>query len=121
MKKILIIDDSAINIRTVDKFLEDSGYELLKASSGEEGISILLDKPVDLIFLDIEMPLLDGYDVSSLIKSNEDYQHIPLVIVSSRDSLSDRFKGLTYGADDYISKPYKKDELLKTIQKFLEN
>lgn len=121
MKKILIIDDSNTNVKTVEMFLKDTGYELLKASNGEEGISIILDNEIDLIFLDIEMPLLDGYDVSSLIKSNDDYKDIPLVMVSSRDSLFDKYKGLTYGANDYISKPYKKEKLLEMISKYLEN
>lgn len=119
MKKILIIDDSSLNIKTVEHFLEGTEYELLKATSGEEGISILLDQRVDLVFLDIEMPLLDGYDVCSLIKEHEDYKNIPLIMVSSRDTIFDKFKGLTYGANDYISKPYKKDEILRTINKFL--
>lgn len=119
MKKILMIDDSAINIKTVERFMKDTPYELLKASSGEEGLSVLADNQIDLIFLDIEMPLLSGYDVASLIKNNEEFADIPLVMVSSRDTLADKFKGLLYGANDYLSKPYKKDAILNMIEKYI--
>lgn len=118
-KTILVVDDSETNISAAKKFLSDLDCSVLSAKSGEEGISLLIDKEVDLILLDIEMPSLQGYEVSMLIKGNEKYKKIPLVMCSSRDTVLDQYKGRMYGADDYLCKPYTKAALKDIVQKFL--
>lgn len=119
IKRILIIDDSPINIKVATKFLEDApNLEILSASNGAEGISIFLDKDIDLIFLDINMDGLSGYETCLLIKSNT-AKSVPVIMVSSNDGVFDALKGKQYLADDYITKPYTKEALLEMFKKHL--
>lgn len=119
IKRILIIDDSSINIKAATKFLEDApNLEILSASNGAEGISIFLDKDIDLIFLDINMDGLSGYETCLLIKSNT-AKSVPVIMVSSNDGVFDALKGKQYLADDYITKPYTKEALLEMFKKHL--
>lgn len=119
IKRILIIDDSPINIKAATKFLEDApNLEILSASNGAEGISIFLDKDIDLIFLDINMDGLSGYETCLLIKSNP-VKSVPVIMVSSNDGVFDALKGKQYLADDYITKPYTKEALLDMFKKHL--
>lgn len=121
MKNILIIDDSPVNFKAVKKFLEGEDVELYEAKNALEGISMLLDFNIDLIFLDIEMPDIDGYHACSIIKNNNNYQNVPIIMVSSKTGVFDKQKGFSVGANDYITKPYKKEMLLEVIKRYLPN
>ncbi|NKB64207.1 MAG: response regulator [Gammaproteobacteria bacterium] len=119
MKKILVVDDSQTILHEARDALERVGYEVFTASNGFEAITQITDHHPDLVFLDIVMPKLDGYKTCSLVKNNETYKDIPVVMVSSMTGLFDRVKGRLVGAEDHINKAFVKQELLDAAQKYL--
>ena len=114
--RILIVDDSATIRRSAETMLANEGCEVITAENGFEALSKITRHHPDLIFVDIMMPRLDGYQTCALIKNNADFQSTPVIMLSSKDGLFDRAKGRIVGSDQYLTKPFSKDELLSAIR-----
>jgi len=117
-KKIMVIDDSNTIRRSAEIFLESSGCEVILATDGFDAMSKIIDNQPDIIFVDIVMPRLDGYQTCMLIKKNLHFQSTPVVMLSSKSGLFDKARGKMAGSDEYLTKPFTKEELLSVIQKF---
>ena len=117
-KKILIVDDSK-SIRSILKKALIQDYQVKEADSGEKAIELLPDYNPDLVLLDIEMPGMNGYEVCKKIRSDDSFGFIKIIILSSLTKLNERLKGYNIGADDYLGKPFKEEELLAKVQVFL--
>jgi diguanylate cyclase (GGDEF)-like protein len=118
-KKILLIDDSDFFANYIKRILEEAGYIMLHSSSGEEGLSMVrLEKP-DLVLLDIVMPDIDGFQVCRILREAESNNLMPIIMLTSQDNQEDKLIGLELGADDYITKPFDKRELLSRIRNTL--
>ncbi len=115
--KIMVIDDSKTIRRTAENLLSKAGYEVITASDGFEALSLVADHHPDLIFVDIMMPRLDGYQTCALIKGNAAYADTPVIMLSSKDGLFDRAKGRLAGSDQYLTKPFTREELLEAIRR----
>ncbi len=115
--KVLIIDDSKTIRRTAESLLVKEGFQVITATDGFEALSMIVDKRPDVIFVDIMMPRLDGYQTCALIKRNEVFRDIPVIMLSSKDGLFDRAKGRVVGSEQYLTKPFTKDELVSAIHK----
>ncbi len=115
--KVMVIDDSKTIRRTAETLLKKAGCEVLTATDGFEALSVIADHHPDLIFVDIMMPRLDGYQTCALIKRNQTFRHIPVIMLSSKDGLFDRARGRIVGSEQYLTKPFTKDELLDAIRR----
>jgi len=113
--KILVIDDSKTIRRTAETLLSKEGCQVFTAIDGFDALSKIADHQPDLIFVDIMMPRLDGYETCSLIKHNKTYKETPVIMLSSKDGLFDRARGRIVGSEQYLTKPFTKDELLGAI------
>ncbi|MGY0398700.1 MAG: response regulator [Ostreibacterium sp.] len=118
-KKILIVDDSETIRRTAEALLKKEGYEIKVAADGFQAFSAIVDFKPNIIFLDIMMPRLDGYQVCSVIKNNPEYNHIPVIMLSSKDNIFDKARGHVSGAEFFMSKPFSKEELVHVISQHL--
>ncbi len=114
--KVLVIDDSKTIRRTAETLLSKEGCEVLTAVDGFEALSKIADHKPDIIFVDIMMPRLDGYQTCALIKHNHTFRHTPVIMLSSKDGLFDRARGRIVGSEQYLTKPFTKDELVDAIQ-----
>ncbi|MGD2136717.1 MAG: response regulator [Gammaproteobacteria bacterium] len=112
----MVIDDSRTIRRTAESLLKNEGFDVTTATDGFEALSLIADRKPNLIFLDIMMPRLDGYQTCALIKHHREFRQTPVVMLSSKDGLFDRARGRVVGADAYITKPFSRDELLSTIE-----
>jgi len=119
--KVMVIDDSKTIRRTAETLLKKAGCEVITATDGFEALSVIADSKPDIIFVDIMMPRLDGYQTCALIKNNKDFKNTPVIMLSSKDSLFDRARGRVVGSDQYLTKPFTKDELLGAIRQFSVN
>ncbi len=115
--KVMVIDDSKTIRRTAESLLKREGCEVITAIDGFEALALIADLHPDLIFVDIMMPRLDGYQTCALIKHNQDYRNIPVIMLSSKDGLFDRARGRIVGSEQYLTKPFTKDELLGAIRR----
>lgn len=113
--KILVIDDSKTIRRTAETLLSKEGCQVFTAIDGFDALSKIADHQPDLIFVDIMMPRLDGYQTCSLIKHNKVFKEIPVIMLSSKDGLFDRARGRIVGAEQYLTKPFTRDELLGAV------
>ncbi len=113
--KILVIDDSKTIRRTAETLLAKEGCEVFTAVDGFDALSKIADHRPDIIFVDIMMPRLDGYQTCSLIKHNKTFKDTPVIMLSSKDGLFDRARGRLVGSEQYLTKPFTKDELLGAI------
>jgi len=113
--KILVIDDSKTIRRTAETLLSKEGCTVFTAVDGFDALSKIADHNPDLIFVDIMMPRLDGYQTCSLIKHNRDFKNTPVIMLSSKDGLFDRARGRIVGSEQYLTKPFTRDELLGAI------
>jgi len=113
--KILVVDDSKTIRRTAETLLTKEGCQVFTAIDGFDALSKIADHQPDLIFVDIMMPRLDGYETCSLIKHNKTYRETPVIMLSSKDGLFDRARGRIVGSEQYLTKPFTKDELLGAI------
>jgi len=120
VKTILFVDDDPNIHKLLSKIAEKFQMNLIEAFNGHEALTILKERQVDLVLLDIMMPQMDGRDVCRLIKSDEKTKNIPVVIFSAKDHQSDRLLGLELGADDYITKPFHLEVLMRKIEHLLE-
>jgi twitching motility two-component system response regulator PilG len=117
--KIMVIDDSQTIRRTAETLLVKEGYTVVTAADGFEALAKVADQEPDLIFIDIMMPRLDGYQACALIKNNARYAATPVIMLSSKDGLFDRARGRIVGSDEYLTKPFTKDELLGAVRTHL--
>ncbi len=113
--KILVVDDSKTIRRTAETLLSKEGCQVFTAIDGFDALSKIADHQPDLIFVDIMMPRLDGYETCSLIKNNKVFRETPVIMLSSKDGLFDRARGRIVGSEQYLTKPFTKDELLGAI------
>ena len=113
--KILVVDDSKTIRRTAETLLTKEGCQVFTAIDGFDALSKIADHQPDLIFVDIMMPRLDGYETCSLIKHNKMFRETPVIMLSSKDGLFDRARGRIVGSEQYLTKPFTKDELLGAI------
>ena len=116
--RIMVIDDSRTIRRTAESLLKKEGFEVITATDGFEALSLIADHRPDLIFLDIMMPRLDGYQTCALIKHHREFGQTPVIMLSSKDGLFDRARGRVVGADAYLTKPFTRDDLLGTIERY---
>jgi twitching motility two-component system response regulator PilG len=113
--KILVIDDSKTIRRTAETLLTKEGCTVYTATDGFDALSKIADHRPDVIFVDIMMPRLDGYQTCSLIKHNANFRDTPVIMLSSKDGLFDRARGRVVGSEHYLTKPFTRDELLEAI------
>ncbi|MEJ2176245.1 MAG: twitching motility response regulator PilG [bacterium] len=113
--KILVVDDSKTIRRTAETLLTKEGCQVFTAIDGFDALSKIADHQPDLIFVDIMMPRLDGYETCSLIKHNKMFKETPVIMLSSKDGLFDRARGRIVGSEQYLTKPFTKDELLSAV------
>ena len=114
--KVLVIDDSNTIRRSAELFLRQAGYEVILAEDGFDALAKISDHQPQVIFVDIMMPRLDGYQTCALIKHNKVFRSIPVIMLSSKDGLFDRARGRIVGSEHYLTKPFTKDELLNAIE-----
>ncbi|HKJ22156.1 MAG TPA: twitching motility response regulator PilG [Gammaproteobacteria bacterium] len=115
--KVMVIDDSKTIRRTAETLLAKEGCDVITANDGFEALSKIADHHPDIIFVDIMMPRLDGYQTTALIKNNKQFKATPVIMLSSKDGLFDRARGRIVGSEQYLTKPFTKDELLGAIKK----
>jgi len=114
--KVLVIDDSKTIRRTAETLLTKEGCEVFTAVDGFDALAKIADHQPDIVFVDIMMPRLDGYQTCALIKHNKVFRSIPVIMLSSKDGLFDRARGRIVGSEHYLTKPFTKDELLSAIE-----
>jgi DNA-binding response OmpR family regulator len=117
--KILIVDDEPDLVETIRFSLELEGHNVLVATNGEEGLNLARQEKPDLILLDLMLPKLDGYKVCRLLKFDERYKHIPILMLTAKTQEKDKILGKETGANEYITKPFDMDELMAKIKSYL--
>ncbi len=118
-EKILVVEDSAISRKAIKLALAEKNYEVVEAKDGFEALGKLGEERPDLVLLDLILPKMDGYAVLAAMKKDSNYKHIPVIVLTSRDTLLDKLKGRMSGTDEYLTKPFQPDELLKKVEKHL--
>jgi twitching motility two-component system response regulator PilG len=119
--KVLVIDDSNTIRRSAEIFLKQGGHEVMLAEDGFDALAKVNDFAPHLIFCDILMPRLDGYQTCAIIKRNPEFAGTPIVMLSSKDGVFDKARGRMVGSEEYLTKPFTKDQLLQTVQQFGKN
>ena len=114
----MVIDDSKTIRHTAETLLRREGYDVVTATDGFEALGMIADYRPGLVFLDVMMPRLDGYQTCALIKHHRVFRHTPVVMLSSKDGLFDRARGRVVGSDDYLTKPFTREELLRVISRY---
>jgi len=113
---VMVVDDSKTIRKTADTLLKKAGCNVITAEDGFDALSKIVDHKPDIIFVDIMMPRLDGYQACALIKNNKEFKSTPVIMLSSKDGLFDKAKGRIVGSDQYLTKPFSKEELLGAIR-----
>lgn len=116
--RVLVVDDSNTIRTSAQVFLRAAGCIVTLAETGYDALAVIEDSKPQLIFLDILMPRLDGYQTCTLLKSNPEYRDIPIVMLSSKDGLFDQARGQLAGANEYMTKPFSRDDLLKVVESY---
>ena len=119
-KKILIVDDEVDLVETVRFPLEMEGYHVLVSYNGEDALNQARKENPDLILLDLMLPKLDGYKVCRLLKFDDRYKHIPILMLTAKTQEKDKALGMETGANEYITKPFEMDDLLKKVKAYLK-
>ncbi|TNF60903.1 MAG: response regulator [Burkholderiales bacterium] len=119
--KVLVVDDSNTIRRSAEIFLKQGGHEVLLAEDGFDALAKINDYQPDLVFCDILMPRLDGYQTCAIIKRNARFASLPVVMLSSKDGVFDKARGRMVGSQEYLTKPFTKDQLLQAVQQFGAN
>ena len=119
--KTMVIDDSKTIRRTAETLLRKVGCEVITAIDGFDALAKIADQKPDIIFIDIMMPRLDGYQTCALIKNNKAFKGTPVIMLSSKDGLFDKAKGRIVGSDQYLTKPFSRDELLSAIRDHIDS
>lgn len=118
--RILCVDDDPANLQLLEAMLEPRGYKVVQAQSGKEALEKIVEQRIDLALLDVMMPEMNGFDVCRLIKEDEQYRGIPIIMITALRSKEDRIKGIEAGAEDFISKPFDRGEILARIKMLLK-
>jgi two-component system, cell cycle response regulator DivK len=118
-KRVLIVEDQEDNRAILRDLLSKSGYDLIEATNGEEGVALALSKRPDLILMDVQLPLIDGYEATRRIKSNAELRSIPVIAVTSYALSGDEAKARAAGCDAYVAKPFSPRQLLAKIREYL--
>jgi len=113
--KVMVIDDSKTIRRTAETLLKKQGCDVVTAIDGYEALSKIAEYRPDIVFIDIMMPRLDGYQTCALIKHNQSFKHTPVVMLSSKDSIFDKARGRIVGSEDYLTKPFTREDLLGAL------
>ncbi len=116
--KVLVIDDSNTIRRSAEIFLRQGGHEVVLAEDGFDALAKVNDHDPELIFCDILMPRLDGYQTCAIIKRNPRFAHVPVIMLSSKDGLFDKARGRMVGSQEYLTKPFTKEQLLRAVESF---
>ncbi len=116
--RVMVIDDSNTIRRSAEIFLKQSGCEIILAEDGFDALAKIADSHPNIIFLDIMMPRLDGYQTCALIKKNPKFSHIPVIMLSSKDGLFDKARGRMVGSSEYLTKPFTKETLLTVVRRY---
>ena len=116
--KVLVIDDSNTIRRSAEIFLRQGGHEVVLAEDGFDALAKVNDHTPQLIFCDILMPRLDGYQTCAIIKRNPRFAHVPVIMLSSKDGLFDKARGRMVGSEEYLTKPFTKEQLLRAVEQF---
>ena len=119
--KVVLIDDSNTIRRSGEIFLSQAGCQVMLAEDGFDGLSKVVDTRPDVIFVDVMMPRLDGYQTCALIKNNPEFKNTPVVMLTSKDSLFDRARGKLVGSDQYLTKPFSKKSLIDAVTTQLQH
>ena len=119
--KVLVVDDSNTIRKSAAVFLRQGGHDVVLAEDGFDALAKLNSSPPDIMFCDISMPRLDGYQTCAIIKSNQKYAQLPIVMLSSRDGIFDKARGRAVGAEHYLTKPFTKEQLLEVVKTFGRN
>jgi len=117
--RVMVIDDSNTIRRSAEIFLMQAGCQVILADNGFDALAKIADHQPDLIFVDIMMPRLDGYQTCALIKKSSKHRATPVIMLSSKDSLFDRARGRMVGSDEYLTKPFTKESLLRAVESHL--
>jgi len=117
--KVLIVDDEPNNVDFLEQALEDSGYQLITATNGQEALKKIQSEQPDLILLDLNMPVMDGFTVLAKVKEDPNLRDIPVIIISSEHESKSIVKGIKQGAEDYLTKPVNAGLLVKKVKDFL--
>lgn len=115
--RVMVIDDSKTIRRTAETLLKREGAEVVTATDGFEALAKIADQHPQIIFVDIMMPRLDGYQTCALIKNNQIFKHTPVIMLSSKDGLFDKARGRIVGSEQYLTKPFTREELIEAIRK----
>lgn len=115
--KVMVVDDSRTIRSTAETLLGKEGFKVLTAEDGFDALARIAEEPPDIVFVDIMMPRLDGYQTCTLIKSNPKYRNIPVILLSSRDGVFDRARGKLAGSEHYLGKPFSRDELVEVVRR----
>lgn len=115
--RVMVIDDSKTIRRTAETLLKREGAEVITAVDGFEALAMIADQEPQIIFVDIMMPRLDGYQTCTLIKNNPRFRNTPVIMLSSKDGLFDKARGRIVGSEQYVTKPFTREELLDAIRK----
>ena len=118
---VMVVDDSKTIRKTADTLLKKAGCQVITAEDGFDALSKIVDHKPDIIFVDIMMPRLDGYQACALIKNNKQFKATPVIMLSSKDGLFDKAKGRIVGSDQYLTKPFSKEELLGAIREHVSS
>ena len=116
--KVMVIDDSKTIRRTAENLLKKEGCDVVTAIDGFEALSKIAENKPDIIFVDIMMPRLDGYQTCALIKNNKTFKNIPVIMLSSKDSIFDRARGRIVGSNQYLTKPFTREDLIGAIKEY---
>jgi twitching motility two-component system response regulator PilG len=116
--RVLVIDDSNTIRRSAEIFLRQAGHEVILADDGFDALAKVNDHQPQLIFCDILMPRLDGYQTCAIIKRNPRFAQVPVIMLSSKDGVFDKARGRMVGSDDYLTKPFTKEQLLRVVTQF---
>ena len=117
--RVMVIDDSKTIRRTAETLLKKEGCEVVTATDGFEALSKIADHQPQIVFVDIMMPRLDGYQTCALIKNNQMFRQTPVIMLSSKDGLFDKARGRIVGSEQYLTKPFTRDELLSAIRTYV--
>lgn len=120
MKKILVVDDEKDVLDLVRRVLTRGGFEVITASDGKEGLAKVYSEAPDLMILDINMPVMDGWQVCRKIRGDPLYKHLPIIMLTVRRTKTDQLKGLDIGGDEYITKPFFPTELIARVKTVLQ-
>ncbi len=115
----MVIDDSNTMRRSAELFLKSAGFQVILAEDGFDALAKIADQHPQIIFVDIMMPRLDGYQTCALIKRNERFKSTPVIMLSSKDGLFDRARGRMAGSDQYLTKPFTRDSLVEAVNTYV--